>query len=132
MTNLMTYVLLKHLHITAVALSVAFFVLRGAWMVAESPRLNARFVRIAPHVIDTVLLGSAIALALTVRQYPLVHGWLTAKVLGLVGYIVLGSIAIRRGRSRRARLAAFVGALACAAYIIGVAIIKSASLGLAN
>lgn len=131
MGNFISYLALKHVHVTAVALSVAFFALRGAWMISDSALLRARFVRIAPHVIDTVLLVSAVALAITVRQYPMVHGWLTAKVLGLVAYVVLGSIALKRGRSRGVRIAAFVAALATVAWVIGVAITKSPDLGLA-
>ena len=130
MSNLIEYLLLKQIHVTAVVLSVSFFMLRGIWMLADSPRLQARFVRIAPHVIDTVLLASAVGLALVVRQYPFVDGWLTAKVLGLVAYVVLGSIALKRGRSRGVRAAAFAGALACVAYIVGVAVTHSPALGL--
>jgi uncharacterized membrane protein SirB2 len=121
----MTYGLLKHLHMTCAALSLAFFVVRGAWMMRASPRLAARWVRIAPHVIDTLLLASAIALAVMIGNYPLTHGWLTAKVIGLVLYIVLGTIALRRGRTRTLRIAAFFAALLVFAYIVSVAVTKS-------
>lgn len=132
MNNLMTYVALKHLHVTAVTISVLFFVVRGVWMLVDSPWLRVRFVRVAPHVVDTVLLASALALAATVRQYPFVHGWLTVKVLGLVAYVVLGTIALRRGRTRGVRAGAFVAALLCVGYVIGVAFTKSPLLGLAG
>lgn len=120
-----TYTLLKYLHVSCVVLSGAGFVLRGIWMLQGSPMLARRWVRIAPHVLDTVLLASAIALTLMIGQYPLVHGWLTAKVLGLVAYIVLGTVALRRGRSLRIRFVAFCGALAVFAYIVAVAMTKS-------
>ena len=120
-----SYTLLKYLHVGCVALSGAGFVLRGAWMLQGSARLAQRWVRIVPHVVDTLLLASAIALALLIGQYPLVHGWLTAKVLGLVVYIVLGTIALKRGRTRALRLAAFCGALLVFGYIIAVAMTKS-------
>lgn len=121
----MSYLAVKHLHVTAVAVSLAFFALRGAWMLAGSRLLQARPVRIAPHVIDTVLLASAVALAVMAGQYPFVHGWVTAKVLGLAAYVVLGSIALKRGRSLGVRAAALAGALASAAYIVAVALTKS-------
>lgn len=127
----MAYLLLKQVHVAAVVASLAFFVLRGAWMLADSPRLKSRFVRIAPHAVDTVLLASALSLAVVVRQYPFVDAWLTAKLLGLVAYVALGTIALRRGRTRGVRAAAFAGAIACAAYIVAVAVTHSASLGLA-
>ena len=94
-------------------------------MMLNSPMLAHRWVRVAPHVVDTVLLASAIALAVMVGQYPLVDDWLTAKVLGLVVYIVLGMIALKRGRTRAARITAFCSALLVFAYIVAVAVTKS-------
>ena len=112
---------LKIFHVSCATLSLALFALRGGWMLAESPRLQQRWVRIVPHVVDTLLLGSAIALALRLQQYPLVQPWLTAKVFALVAYIILGSVALKAGRSRAVRTCAFVAALAVFAYIVGVA-----------
>lgn len=106
---------------SAAALSVGLFSLRGAWMLLESPLRDARWTRVVPHVIDTVFLATGIWLALRIGQYPFVQPWLTAKVLGLVAYIILGSIALKRGRTRAIRAAAFVAALAVFAYIVGVA-----------
>ena len=120
-----TYILVKYLHVSFVVLSGTGFVLRGAWMLQGSPMLAQRWVRVLPHVLDTVLLASAIALAVMLEQYPLVHGWLTAKVLGLIAYIVLGTIALKRGRTRAVRIAAFCGALVVFAYIVAVALTKS-------
>ena len=112
---------LKIFHVSCATLSLALFALRGGWMLAESPRLQQRWVRIVPHVVDTLLLGSAVALALRLQQYPLVQPWLTAKVFALVAYIILGSVALKAGRSRAIRAGAFVAALAVFAYIVGVA-----------
>lgn len=120
-----SYTLLKYLHLACVVLSGTGFVVRGAWMMRGSPMLARRWVRVVPHVVDTVLLASAIALAVMIRQYPLVHAWLTAKVFGLVAYIVLGTIALKRGRTRAVRLTAFAGALLVFAYIVAVAMTKS-------
>lgn len=120
-----SYILLKYLHVTCVLLSGTGFVLRGAWMMRDSPMLARRWVRLVPHVVDTVLLASAIALAVMIRQYPLVQAWLTAKVLGLIAYIVLGTIALKRGRTRVVRITAFWGALVVFAYIVAVAVTKS-------
>jgi uncharacterized membrane protein SirB2 len=116
------YVLLKHVHMTAVVLSGSLFALRGVWMTMESPLLRQRWVRIVPHIIDSLLLASAIALATTIQQYPLVHAWLTAKLFALVVYIVLGSIALKRGKTKRIRILAFIGALLSFSYIILVAL----------
>jgi len=122
--------LLKYVHVSSVLLSIAGFIVRGVWMMQGSPRLNARWVRIVPHVVDTVLLVSAVWLAFAIHQYPFVHGWLTAKVVGLVVYIALGMIALRRGRTRGVRIGAFVAALAVFAYIVAVAVTHNPMPGL--
>jgi uncharacterized membrane protein SirB2 len=117
--------LLKLVHMSCALLSAAGFALRAVWMLRTSPLLQARPTRILPHVVDTLLLASAIALTVRLQQYPFVHAWLTAKVLALVVYIVLGSIALKRGRSRRVRLLALAGALAALAYIFAVALTRN-------
>ncbi|WP_409269680.1 SirB2 family protein [Massilia sp. BHUDP2] len=121
----MPYIALKHLHVTFVALSGLLFLVRGIWMLRASPNLEQRWARIVPHIVDTLLLASAIGLAVVSHQYPGQMPWLTAKVVGLVAYIVLGTIALKRGRTQGLRTAAFVGALACFAYIVAVAVTKN-------
>ena len=121
----MPYIALKHLHITFALLSGLLFLLRGIWMLSGSQRLQQRWVKIVPHVVDTLLLASAVGLALWSRQYPGQSPWLTAKLVALVAYIVLGTIALKRGRTRGVRSAAFAGALACFAYIVSVAVTKN-------
>ena len=122
----MSYLLLKSIHISAVILSGTLFFTRGLWMLSGSPRLQQTWVKVVPHIIDTVLLASAIALTLRIQQYPFTHDWLTAKVLGLLLYIVLGMIALKRGRSRRVRLLAWLAALAVFLYIVAVAVTHDA------
>jgi len=119
---------LKTLHIGCAAISVAGFVLRGGWMLASSPLLQARLTRVAPHVVDALLLATGVALAFRAAQYPFVHGWLTAKIVGIVVYIGLGMVALRRGRTRGTRLAAFAAAILTFGYIVGVALTRSATL----
>jgi uncharacterized membrane protein SirB2 len=116
------YEALKWLHVAAVISSGAGFLARGALMLAGSPRLGARFVRIAPHVVDTVLLAAAVAMAVMARISPLAHPWLAAKIAGLLVYIVLGAIALRYGRTLRARVAALAGAVLAFVYIVGTAL----------
>jgi uncharacterized membrane protein SirB2 len=115
------YLQLRQVHIGCAVLSIALFVLRGGLMLADSPRLRSLPLRILPHVVDTALLTTALMLATVVRQYPFVHGWLTAKVVLLVAYVVLGSIALRRGRTKQVRGAAFVAALATVLFLVSVA-----------
>jgi uncharacterized membrane protein SirB2 len=117
----MAYALLKQLHLTTIAVTLALFLLRAFWMVVESQRLHARWVRIVPHVNDTLLLASGIGLAVLLQQYPLVHGWLTAKLLALIAYILLGTVALKRGRTRAQRIAAGIAALLVFGYMVAVA-----------
>ena len=121
----MDYLLLKEVHVACAIVSIAGFVARGALMLRESPLLQARFARIAPHVVDTVLLASAIALALQSGQYPFAQSWLTAKLLALFAYIALGAVALKRGRSKKIRAIAFALALVAALYIVCVALTRS-------
>lgn len=120
----MDYLSLKHFHMGCAAMSGTLFLLRGKWMLRASPMLQQKWVRIVPHVADTLLLASAIGLVVWSHQYPGQQPWLSAKVLALLGYIVLGSIALKRGRTKEQRLAAFVAALALFLYIGMVAVTK--------
>jgi len=121
------YLGVRALHAASAVLSIAGFAARGALMLMESPILHKRFVRVAPHVVDTLLLASAAWLAWFLGQIPFVHAWITAKVLALVLYVVLGMFALRRGRTKRQRAAAFVAALATVAYIAAVALTRDAT-----
>lgn len=121
----MTYTLLKHLHLSCVAASYVLFVLRGTWMLRDSPILQQRWVKIAPHTIDTLLLASAFALAYSIGQYPFVDSWLTAKVVALLLYIGLGFVALKYGRTQRTRLSAWIAAQLVFGYIVLVAVSHS-------
>lgn len=124
----MSYLAIKHLHVTCAALSGSLFLLRGIWMLLDSPALQQRWVRIAPHVIDTLLLASALIMVYWSAQYPFAQNWLTAKVIALLAYIGLGTIALKRGKTRAVRIGAFSGAVLVFAYIVGVALTRQATI----
>ncbi len=117
--------IVKAIHMITITVTICGFVLRGIWMLKESLLLKALPVRILPHVNDTILLISAVWTATFIDQYPFVNGWLTAKMLGLLAYIVLGAIALSYGRTRQIRIGAFVGALLCFGYVVLVAETKN-------
>jgi uncharacterized membrane protein SirB2 len=117
------------LHVSAVTLSGIFFFVRGIWMLQESKLLQTKAVKILPHIIDTVLLLSAFTLAYLLSTYPFSESWLTAKLIALIVYIGLGVFTLR-GKTKAIRSAAFVAALLTFAYIIGVALTRSATLNL--
>ena len=112
---------IRWVHIAAVIASGALFSVRGVLMLAGSRAANHVALRWLSYAIDTTLLTAALMLATMLHQYPFVHAWLTVKVLLLVAYIVLGSVALKRGRTRRGRALAFFAALAIYVTIIGVA-----------
>lgn len=123
----MIYYTIKHLHVTMVVLSAMGFALRGWWIFSEHPLCRHRATRILPHVVDSVLLGSAIVLAIMISQYPFAANWVTAKVAGLIAYILLGTIALKRGRTRRGRVLAWFAAALVYAWIVSVALSKNAA-----
>ena len=127
----MDYATVRAIHMACAGISVTLFFARGSMQLAGVDWRRWRWLRLAPHLNDTLLLGAAVTLALASHQYPVAQPWLTAKVVALLVYIALGSVALRAGTTAVPRLLAFCLALATAAYIVAVAITRSATLGLA-
>lgn len=120
----MDYLTIRHLHITCVMLSGSLFLLRGILMLSDFPLKEVRWLNVVPHLVDTALLASAITLAILSAQYPLYQNWLTAKVVGLIIYVALGTVALKRGKTKRVRISAFFAALIVFVYIGSVAVTK--------
>lgn len=114
------YLVTYYIHVTCVILSGSFFAVRGFWMLTRSPILQHRLVKVFPHIIDTVLLGSAIALTVIIEQYPFVNSWLTVKVVALIAYILLG-VAALRGKTPLVRGSMFAAAILTFGFIVSVA-----------
>lgn len=125
----MSYQALKYVHITCVVLSGLGFLVRGWWMLNESDRLKARLIKIFPHVVDTLLLGSALMMAYLSGQYPFAQGWLTAKLFGLLTYIACGTMALKRGKTRETRVIFLCLAVLSYVYIVSVALTRSPYIG---
>jgi len=121
----MTYLILKAIHMIAAMATISGFLLRGYWMLSGSEKLQHRATRIVPHVVDTVFLLSGIAMVSMLHLDPFTQPWLIAKFTGLIAYIVLGTIAIKRGKTLQVRMIALIGAVSVFAYIAGVAFTKS-------
>lgn len=120
----MDYAALKLVHQGAVTLSIAGFVARGAASLAGAAWVRGRAARTLPHLVDTVLLASAIGLAWMLRLNPLETPWLAAKIAGLLAYIGLGMVALKPTRPRPVRVVAWLAALLCFAQIVATAITK--------
>lgn len=121
----MLYWMMISLHMITAIATISGFLLRGYWMMTESDRLQLKITRVAPHIIDTIFLLSGIALVFMLHLNAFTQPWLLAKFAGLIVYIVLGTIALKRGATRQIRVVAFVAALAVFGYIVGVATTKS-------
>jgi uncharacterized membrane protein SirB2 len=121
----MSLLMLKIIHISCAAASYLLFFLRGIWKLNGSPIMSQRWVRIVPHVVDTLLIVSAISLAFSIHQYPFVDTWLTSKVIALFLYIGLGFVAFRFGRSKSVRRSAWIMAQMVFIYIVLVAFTRN-------
>jgi uncharacterized membrane protein SirB2 len=112
---------IKWVHVAAVICSGLLFALRGAAHLAGARWAMAAPLRYLSYTIDTTLLTAALMLATVLHQYPFVHSWLTVKVLLLVVYIVLGSLALKRAHTQRARMICYIAALGVYLFIVSVA-----------
>lgn len=122
----MDYSEIKLIHQTAVVLSVTGFLVRGVAALSGASWVRTRAARTLPHLVDTVLLVSALALAWMLRLSPHAAPWLMAKIVGLVVYVALGVLALRPGRPLAVRATAWVAALLVVAWIVSVALTKNA------
>jgi len=125
-----SYVALLGAHMLLAILSPLLFSLR-AWRSIRGLQPARGWLRVTPHVVDSLLLLAGIALALIIRQYPFRDAWLTAKLLALIAYIAAGHVAVRRARSVRGKLTAWLIGLALVLYLFAVAITRSPTAGLA-
>jgi uncharacterized membrane protein SirB2 len=117
----MSFLTLKSIHVLSAIASYTLFFLRGIWSMNNSPVMRQRWIKIVPHIVDTSLLASALAMAFMIHQYPFIDGWLTAKFFALLLYIGLGSVALKYGKTKRTRLSAWLAAQATFIYIVLVA-----------
>jgi len=118
------YLLLKTVHVSCVVTAFALFAGRGVLMLKNSPLLKGPFLRIFPHLNDTLLLVSAIWMAVISRQFPFAEGWLTAKLAALIIYIGAGMIALSCRRAKAERITAWILAMLVFAYIVSVALTR--------
>ena len=114
--------MIKLIHMSTAFISISLFLLRGFWVFQESPMMTKKWVKILPHVNDTILLITAILLAIGIQQYPFVDAWLTVKFVALLVYIVLGMFALKRAKEMKNKLIFFILALMTFSYIVGVAL----------
>lgn len=113
--------MLYKIHVASILLSLAGFIIRGVLMIFDSPALQSKAAKIAPHIIDTILLVSGIALVVTMGYYPWEQAWLAGKIILLLVYIVVGTMALKRGKTKQIRVVAWVLALGIFAVMLTMA-----------
>lgn len=118
----------KHLHLLCAVLSISGFLLRAYWAFLGSDRLQARVVKILPHIIDTLLLASAVAMLMIWQVSPFMLPWVMAKIIALIVYIVLGMAVLKWAKNNAQRGIYFAAALVVISYIVVVAITKNPAL----
>ncbi|MFL1403839.1 SirB2 family protein [Marinobacter sp. M1N3S26] len=121
----MAYTILKHLHMTTAYLTVTLFALRLLLDMVGRPGWRQTPLRWIPHANDTILLAAAIGLVVVTPWMPFVHGWLTLKVLLLVGYIVAGVFALKPAFGKPVRVVAAILALLQVSFIFHLAMTKT-------
>ncbi len=124
------YIAIKHIHMLAALVSVVGFALRGALKIRQSSLIERTWVRITPHIVDTILLVSALYLLISSQMWPTQHPWVAAKITALFVYIGLGLMTMRFSQTQKQRLIAYFMTLLCGIYIISVAISKQVLPGL--
>ena len=125
MDNSSLFVILKSIHMITVVTTIVGFLLRAWWMLTDSKLLFAKPVKIFPHVNDTLLLGSALGAGYVSNQLPFVDPWLTAKLGGVIAYIIFGAFALHYGRTKSQRIVFLILALASLSYVLAVAVCRS-------
>ena len=118
--------MIKLIHMSTAFISISLFLLRGFWVFQASSMMNKKWVKILPHVNDTILLITAILLAIGIQQYPFVDSWLTAKFIALLVYIGFSMFALKRAKEMKNKILFFTLALLTFSYIVGVALNRTA------
>ena len=118
--------MIKLIHMSTAFISISLFMLRGFWVFTGSDMMEKKWVKVLPHVNDTVLLITAVFLTIGINQYPFTHDWLTAKLIALFIYIGFGMFALKRAKEMKNKVLFFILALLTFSYIVGVALTRTA------
>jgi len=116
--------MLKHLHMTLAVLSISLFTLRFIWTLANSANLQAKWVKITPHVVDTFLLTIGVIMAVQYSMNPLEHLWLGEKLLAILAYIFTGYYTLKLARNKPMQIIGYLGAMGWVLLIVRLAMTR--------
>lgn len=114
----------KHLHMTLAALSIALFTLRFFWLLSNSAKLEAKWVKITPHIIDTLLLTIGVIMAVQYAMNPFEQLWLGEKLLAVVAYIFTGYYTLKLARNKTMQIIGYLGAMGWVMLIVRLAMTR--------
>ncbi len=110
-----------HLHMTLAVLSVSLFTLRFIWTLANSSKLQAKWIKITPHVIDTLLLTVGVVMVVQYSINPIEQLWLGEKLLAVVAYIFTGYFTLKLARNKPMQIIGYLGAMGWVMLIVRLA-----------
>lgn len=119
------YDIVKYFHVTAILLSISGFVARVILKLKDSPYQTRFWFKKLPHIVDTILLASALTMVYLLNVNPLTTYWIAEKIIGLLIYILLGMVALQWGKTLTVRKSAAVMAVLVFGYIVYVAHYKT-------
>ena len=114
----------KHLHMTLAVISVSLFTLRFVWTLMASENLTRKWVKIAPHIVDTFLIVSGVVMAVTLSINPLEQLWLAEKLLAVVAYVFTGYYALKLARNKAMQVIGYLGAMGWVMLVVRLAMNK--------
>ncbi len=115
---------MKHLHITLAVISISLFTVRFLLTLMHSKKLDNKWLKISPHVIDTLLLSIGVALAIKYYINPLEQLWLAEKLLALVAYIFTGYYTLKLARNNTMQIIGYLGAMGWVMLIVRLAMTR--------
>lgn len=115
---------LKHLHMTLAAISVCLFTYRFILTVLESSKLDRKWLKISPHIIDTFLLILGVSLAVQYSINPIEQLWLAEKILALFAYIFTGYYTLKVARNKPMQILGYLGAMGWVMLMVRVAMTR--------
>jgi uncharacterized membrane protein SirB2 len=117
--------ILKIVHVLCAIISIVGFLYRGSLKLTRPAALSKKWLKISPHIVDTLLLATGLVMLFQLHYYPTQHNWMATKLVMVIIYIMLGMFTLRFTHNRMHTIVAFIAALLCYTYIIMIAINKS-------
>lgn len=115
---------LKHLHMTLAVLSISLFTLRFIWTLINSAKLQAKWVKITPHIVDTFLLTIGVVMAVQYSINPIEQLWLGEKILAIFAYIFTGYYTLKLAKNKTMQLIGYLGAMGWVMLIVQLAMTR--------